>query len=169
MLDEAGMQSTRITASGDLEERRIAELVAAGAPIDLWGVGTELGTSRDSPVVNGVYKLVADRSADGTWRPVAKLSTEKETVGGPKQVYRSYEDGVMSGDFIAGVDEAAAGEPLLAPALRAGEILLSEPLETIRERSTAQVAALPERLRLPARGEAPEPYPVGLSPRLASV
>src|SRR5919198_3229728 len=50
LLDEAGMTETRITASGDLEERRIAALVAAGAPIDLWGVGTELGTSRDSPV-----------------------------------------------------------------------------------------------------------------------
>ena len=58
------MSETRIAASGDLEEVRIAELVAAGAPVDLWGVGTDLGTSRDSPVVNGVYKLVADRRAD---------------------------------------------------------------------------------------------------------
>ena len=54
------MSETRIAASGDLEEHRIAELVGRGRPIDLWGVGTDLGTSRDSPVVNGVYKLVAD-------------------------------------------------------------------------------------------------------------
>ena len=54
LLDEAGMSETRIAASGDLDEDRIAELVAAGAPVDIWGVGTDLGTSRDSPVVNGV-------------------------------------------------------------------------------------------------------------------
>src|SRR5215211_3333724 len=64
MLDDAEMTETQIAASGDLEEGRIAELVAAHAPIDLWGVGTDLGTSRDSPVVNGVYTLVADRGGD---------------------------------------------------------------------------------------------------------
>ena len=70
LLDEAGMRDAVIVASGDLQEHRIAELVAAGAPIDLWGVGTELGTSRDSPVVNGVYKLVADRAdgRGGVWK-----------------------------------------------------------------------------------------------------
>ena len=64
------MRDAVIVASGDLQEHRIAELVAAGAPIDLWGVGTELGTSRDSPVVNGVYKLVADRAdgRGGVWK-----------------------------------------------------------------------------------------------------
>src|SRR3954454_1441094 len=60
LLDEAGLKEAVIVASGDLEEHRIAELCRAGTPIDLWGVGTELGTSRDSPVVNGVYKLVAE-------------------------------------------------------------------------------------------------------------
>ena len=60
LLDGAGMGEARIVASGDLEERRIAELCRAKVPIDLWGVGTDLGTSRDSPVVNGVYKIVAD-------------------------------------------------------------------------------------------------------------
>src|SRR5581483_6465463 len=79
LLDEAGMRDARIAASGDLHEGRIGDLVAAGAPIDLWGVGTELGTSRDSPVVNGVYKLVADRSGAG-WRGVAKRSRDKETL-----------------------------------------------------------------------------------------
>ncbi len=76
LLDEAGMEEARIVASGDLEEGRIAELVAAGAPIDLWGVGTDLGTSRDSPAINGVYKLVADRT-EGEWRGVAKSSVGK--------------------------------------------------------------------------------------------
>src|SRR6476469_5538130 len=103
-LDEAGMPETRIAASGDLQEERIAELVAAGAPIDLWGVGTDLGTSRDSPVVNGVYKLVADRHGEG-WRGVWKHSPDKETVPGPKQVFRRYDGDSMSSDVIAAVDE----------------------------------------------------------------
>ena len=70
LLDEAGMSDATIIVSGDLDECHIAGLVGAGAPVDMWGVGTDLGTSRDSPAVGGVYKLVADR-ADGHWRPGA--------------------------------------------------------------------------------------------------
>ena len=159
------MSETRIAASGDLDEARIAELVAAGAPVDLWGVGTELGTSRDSPVVNGVYKLVADRRAD-RWRGVWKLSPDKQTVPGPKQVFRRYAEGTMSADVIAAADEELEGEALLVPAMREGEVVLRESLERIRERSAAQIAALPERLRRPVAGEATEPYPVSYSERL---
>jgi nicotinate phosphoribosyltransferase len=166
LLDDAGLGETRIAASGDLAEDRIAALVAAGAPIDLWGVGTDLGTSRDSPVVNGVYKLVADMGPDGAWRGVFKLSPDKQTLPGPKQVLRIYEDGVMAGDTIAAVDEPLDGEPLLAPAMRGGERVIEESLEEISARSQAQLAALPERLRRAEPGAEPEPYPVELSPRL---
>src|SRR4051812_41372638 len=69
LLDEAGFGEARIVASGDLEEHKIAEMCRAGTPIDLYGVGTELGTSRDSPVVNGVYKIVADLTGEA-WRGV---------------------------------------------------------------------------------------------------
>jgi nicotinate phosphoribosyltransferase len=165
LLDEAGMSETRITASGDLEEGRIAELVAAGAPVDLWGVGTDLGTSRDSPVVNGVYKLVADRRGEG-WRGVWKHSPDKETVPCPKQVFRRYDGDAMSADVIAGADESLDGEPLLVPAMRDGEPVRRESLEQIRERAATQLAALPERLRRPGGSEAIEPYPVSYSERL---
>jgi nicotinate phosphoribosyltransferase len=165
LLDEAGMSETRIAASGDLDETRIAELVASGAPIDLWGVGTDLGTSRDSPVVNGVYKLVADRRADG-WRGVWKLSPDKETVPGPKQVFRRYDGNVMSADVIAQADEAIDGEALLVPAMRNGEVVHRESLEEIRRRSAAQLEAVPERLRRPGTDDAVEPHPVGYSERL---
>ena len=165
LLDEAGMSETRIAASGDLEENRIAELVAAGAPVDLWGVGTDLGTSRDSPVVNGVYKLVADRRGDG-WRGVWKLSPDKETVPGPKQVFRRYAGGIMRADVIAAADEELEGEALLVPAMRDGVVVRRESLEEIRQRAAAQLTALPERLRHPAAGEAVEPYPVSYSERL---
>ena len=165
-LDEAGMPETRIAASGDLEEERIAKLVAAGAPIDLWGVGTDLGTSRDSPVVNGVYKLVARRQESG-WRGVWKRSADKATVPGPKQVFRRRTpDGTIAGDVIGAADEELEGELLLAPAMRGGEVVRRESLEQIRLRSAAQLAALPERLRRPGRRQADEPYPVSYSERL---
>ena len=163
LLDQAGMAETRITASGDLEEGRIAELVAAGAPIDLWGVGTELGTSRDSPVVNGVYKLAARRT-DGEWEGVWKRSADKATVPGAKQVFRTYVDGQMRGDVIAAADEQLDGVPLLVPAMRVGDLTLEESLDEIRERAAAELTALPEDLRRPE--PAPEPYPVTYSERL---
>jgi nicotinate phosphoribosyltransferase len=168
LLDEAGMESTRIAASGDLEEGRIAELVASGAPIDLWGVGTDLGTSRDSPVVNGVYKLVADRTPDGDWRGVFKSSEAKATLPGPKQVFRTFSGREMAEDVIARADEPLEGEPLLVPAMRGGRTVLSEPLDDIRSRTNAQLAALPARLRDPLRKREPKPYPVRYSDRLAA-
>jgi nicotinate phosphoribosyltransferase len=162
LLDEAGMMEARIVASGDLEESRIAGLCAAEAPIDLWGVGTDLGTSRDSPVVNGVYKIVADLSGDA-WRGVAKLSEQKETVPGAKQVFRQFRDGEMADDVIAAAEEELDGEPLLVPAMRSGEIVLDEDLERMRERTARSLAALPQALR---RGEAGATYPVAYSERL---
>jgi nicotinate phosphoribosyltransferase len=173
ILDEAGMTEALVTASGDLEEGRIAELVAAGAPIDIWGVGTDLGTSRDSPVVNCVYKLVADRRGEpdlpGGWRGVAKRSPEKETLPGPKQVHRRFEGGRMAEDVIAADDEHLDGEPLLVPAMRDGEAVLEETLEEIRERTASQLAALPEELRRASGDERPEPYPVRYSDRLKAL
>jgi len=164
LLDDAGMRDARIAASGDLHEGRIGDLVAAGAPIDLWGVGTDLGTSRDSPVVNGVYKLVANRR-DGKWHGVWKRSADKATVPGPKQVFRSYEGGTIAGDVIGAADERLDGEPLLRPAMRGGEPTVSESLDRIRKRTAAQLAALPAALRRPGRKQ---PYPVHYSERLST-
>ena len=157
LLDEAGMPETRIVASGDLEEGRIAELVAAGAPVDLWGVGTDLGTSRDAPALGGVYKLVA-HEVGGEWRGVAKRSAGKASQPGAKQVWREERDGVMAGDTVGLADEDLPGRPLLVPAMRAGESVLRESLEEMRERASSELAALPARQ---------EPYPVELSTRLS--
>ena len=109
LLDDAGMPDARIVASGDLDERRITALVAAGAPIDVWGVGTDLGTSRDSPAVGGVFKLVADRPEASAWRPVAKRSQAKATLPGPKQVFRRTRNGTMVEDVLAVADESLEG------------------------------------------------------------
>src|SRR4051812_37961906 len=168
LLDEAGMTETRIAASGDLNEARIASLVDAGAPIDLWGVGTDLGTSRDSPVVNGVYKLVA-RHRGGEWQGVWKRSADKATIPGPKQVFRSYSGGTLAGDVIAAADEEREGEPLLRPAMRGGEIAGAESLAEIRDRTEAQLDALPEELRRPAAESAANAYPARYSSRLRTL
>jgi len=166
LLHEAGMADASIAASGDLNEGRIAELVAAEAPIDLWGVGTDLGTSRDSPVLNGVYKLVATRR-DTEWHGVWKRSAEKATIPGAKQVFRTREGETMTGDVIAAADEELDGEPLLRPVMRNGEPTAPESLTEIRERTAAQLAALPEGLRRPrAEGAA---YPVRYSDRLSAL
>jgi nicotinate phosphoribosyltransferase len=160
LLDEAGMVRARIVASGDLEERAIAALVAAGAPIDTFGVGTDLGTSRDSPVVNGVYKLVAHYRG-GRWLGLRKRSPAKATVPGAKQVFRVYRGGVMAGDTIALHDERPPGEALLVPFIRAGTLLRRDPLGRMRKRAESQLAALPQAL---LGDERSSPYPVEYSP-----
>ena len=166
LLDEAGMSDATIIVSGDLDERQIAALVGARAPVDTWGVGTDLGTSRDSPAVGGVYKLVADR-ADGQWRAVAKRSPAKATLAGPKQVFRTIAAGVMREDVLALSTERLLGRPLLAPAMRDGRLELDDSLTTLRARAASELQTLPAPLRqlVPAA----ESYPVVLSGRLADL
>jgi len=164
LLDEAGMTETEIIVSGDLEEVRIGELIASGAPIDRFGVGTDLGTSRDSPVVNGVYKLVADADPDGGWRGVRKLSADKATLPGPKQVFRRLRDAELAGDVVAGADEAVEGEALLVPFMEDGEIVRTESMEQMRTRTDASLRSLPKHLRPPE--PAGSEYPVQISERL---
>jgi nicotinate phosphoribosyltransferase len=156
LLDAAGMEDAQIGVSGDLDERQIAELVAAGAPVDVWGVGTDLGTSRDSPAVGGVYKLVADRSG-GRWRPVAKRSPDKATLPGAKQVFRHVACGAMFEDVLAVDGEALLGRPLLEPVMHNGRAVLHDSLGDLRARAAAELRALPRFA----------PYAVVLSDRLA--
>ena len=83
ILDHAGLRQAKIFASGGLDEHEVAELVRAGAPVDAFGIGTQMGVSADAPYVDTVYKLV---EYDG--RPVLKLSPAKATAPGAKQVWR---------------------------------------------------------------------------------
>ena len=162
LLDEAGMYEAGIVASGDLEEGQIARLTAAGAPIDSFGVGTDLGTSRDSPVVNGIYKLVAHQ-VGGRWRDVRKRSPEKATVPGAKQVFRDYAAGEMRGDVIARIEERFPGRPLLVPVVRDGVLVGKETIEGMSDRARAELEALPPGLAdLDGEGEN---YPVSYSAR----
>jgi nicotinate phosphoribosyltransferase len=166
VLDDGGLAGTQIFASGDLDEFRIAEILATGAPIDAFGVGTQLGTSADAPALGGVYKLVDDDRG-----PKIKLSTGKATLPGKKQVYRVSVDGANHHDVIALDGEEIAygpsemGRPLLAPIMRDGRRLQPrEPLDVIRARCREAIAALPQRLR-EFHGHI-EPFPVLRSPGL---
>ena len=130
-------------ASGDLNEDKIAELVSAGAPIDSFGVGTELATSADAPTMGIVYKLVEIES-HGVTRPVAKTSPAKRTLPGAKQLFRYPEY-----DLLALHDECAAGsEALLKPCIIAGErVCPPEPASRTRERTMAALNPWPEKNR----------------------
>ncbi len=117
ILDDAGMSDTKIFASGDLNEYRIRELINRGARIDSFGVGTELATSYDAPALSGVYKLAA-LEKNGQFSMRIKLSHDKETYPGPKQVWRfSDETGRYTHDLIALADEA---RPCFRDGLRDG-------------------------------------------------
>ncbi|HMV47501.1 MAG TPA: nicotinate phosphoribosyltransferase [Blastocatellia bacterium] len=165
ILDEAGMTETRILASNDLDEYKIADLLAAEAPVDLFGVGTELSTSRDAPALGGVYKLVEVEFADRI-EPKMKLSREKATYPYRKQVWRNRDaEGNFAGDIIAMAAETELrGEPLLKPTMRNGQLLEPSPtLTEIQQHAKQQLEALPPRYKAIRDADV---YPVRFSDHL---
>lgn len=162
-LDAAGLERVRILASGGLDEHRIAELIAAGAPIDGFGVGTDLVVSRDCPTLDFAYKLVAYDD-----QPRLKGSTGKATLPGRKQIFRRWQGEVMAGDTIATEDERHDGEALLQPVMRDGQRMQpAQSLEALRARAQAQRQALPADLRTPDPPHSH--YPVAVSDALQAL
>ena len=144
ILDEAGLRDAKIMATGDLNEYKIIELVAAGAPLDAFGVGTELATSSDLPSLGVVYKLVELDSASGR-RYTAKFSEDKRTVPGAKQVFR-YHDHDMVG--LASEWGEPGSEALLRPTIINGRLAASLPdVHASREYATACLDRLPTACR----------------------
>jgi nicotinate phosphoribosyltransferase len=161
LLDDNGLGYVRILASGSYDEHRIAQVLAAGAQIDSFAVGTKMGVSADAPYFDIAYKLVKYAA-----RPVMKLSTGKVTLVDKKQVYRYYDgQGKMDRDVIALRDEAVAGaEPRLFPVMRRGEIIRPQPdLNDSRKYFQDQIARLPEPYKA---FQEPPSYPVALGPGL---
>ena len=149
ILDAAGLQDTRIFATGELDEWRIAEIVAAGAPVDAFGVGTALSTSSDAPALGGVYKLVEIERA-GALTGIMKFSPGKHTLPGRKQVWRVVRDGAAVKDVIALADEAgpSGGRPLLTRVMKDGRRDgPPQPIHELRAYCRAAVAELPDDLR----------------------
>ena len=155
-LDEAGCADVRVIASGGLDEHQIAALLAGGAPIDGFGVGSDLGVSGDAPVLDTVYKLV---EFDG--RLVRKRSAGKETWPGAKQVWRRPD---WSGDVLALADEGPPDDgalPLLVEVMSGGARTPAgrEGLEEAAGRFALEWGTLPERAR-----QLDQPQPLGVSP-----
>ncbi|MBV9674744.1 MAG: nicotinate phosphoribosyltransferase [Acidobacteriaceae bacterium] len=163
ILDSAGLQTAKIFATNDLDEYRVRELVRAGAPIDAFGIGTQLATSADAPALSAVYKLV-ELKHENTLRYAAKFSVDKSTLPGAKQVYR-YGDH----DLVALGTECGGwkGEPLVRPVLIAGEPLEALPeTSKIRTHSQEAVGVLPKEL---LSLDEVSPYRVEVSPHLTEL
>ncbi len=144
ILNDAGLSEAKIMATGDLNEYKILELVASGAPIDAFGVGTDLATSSDAPSIGVVYKIVELESASGR-RYTAKFSEDKHTIPGAKQVFR-FDDH----DLIALASECAdaSSEALLRPVIVGGRVVQPLPdAAAAREYAAASLRRLPTACR----------------------
>ena len=164
VLDRAGLPEVTILASGNLDEHAVRALVASGAPIDSFGVGTNMTTSSDAPYLDAVYKL---QEYAGVAR--RKRSAAKSTWPGRKQVWRRRDgDGLFCGDVVALEDESCQGQPLLQPVMRGGRrAAAGATLEQARSACRQQLASLPPallKLEPPA-----QPYPVEISPGLRAL
>jgi nicotinate phosphoribosyltransferase len=174
LLDVAGYRSTKIMASGDLNETTIDELLSRSAPIDLFGVGTELSTSRDDPALDGSYKLVAIKIRSNSKEKYElsyrqKLSPGKHTYPGPKQVFRILRGGKIERDLLTlEGDTIDAGRPLLIQYINQGQLVTTLPsLIDIQAECKEQLKTLPDSyLDL---GPEPQISPVVISDKLKQI
>ncbi len=162
ILDAAGLRRVTIFASGNLDEYRLADLAAKGAPIDGYGVGTRMNTAADAPYLDCAYKL---QEYAGIGR--RKVSEGKATWPGRKQVYRTFRDGIPAGDILTVEGDEHEGTPLIVKVMEKGKRLGQAPsIEEIRARAVEGLAALPPALR--ALETAP-PYPVKVATALKAL
>jgi nicotinate phosphoribosyltransferase len=191
LLDSAGYVNTKIMASGNLNEYVIQDLINKNAPIDFFGVGTELTTSADDPTMDGVYKLVAlkirsrlpspssstkvkgysrDRQEKILYR--MKASPGRKTLPGPKQVYRFLDSsGQLKTDILALEDEYFENSiPLQKKVLDNGQLVHENILPSIREIQryhSEQMSLLHSESK--DLDFIPQKFPVILSDRLQSL
>ncbi len=163
ILDDAGLHTIGIFASGNLDEDKIAGLLSAGAPISGFGVGTDMGVSRDVPALDMAYKLV-----EYAGRGRLKLSAGKAVLPGRKQVFRIERNGLADHDVLGLHDEPAGGRPLLQQVMKHGTRLPEGRVDL----DDARAYAARERGRLPAGirsiEQAKPPYHVDIGPVLAA-
>lgn len=174
LLDKEGYNSTKIMVTGDLNEYIIRDLKNKKAPIDCFGVGTELTTSRDEPSLNGVYKLVAIKQyskAANKYESFYKMKTSVNKISYPcpKQVFRFEKNNCFIKDLITLEDEKIENaNPLLFQYIKDGQIIQKLPdLFEIKKYHQKQIASLHERLKKINHLEVK--YPVLLSRKLKKV
>jgi nicotinate phosphoribosyltransferase len=154
-LDRLGATDTRIVVTSDLDEHAIAAL--ASAPVDAYGVGTQLVTGSGHPTCGFVYKLVAREGEDGVMVSVAKLSKDKGSVGGRKFALRRRSPAGVAQAEVVGIGEPPVDDgddrALLVPLVRDGKVVGRESLESARERHVMARAELPMAAQMMSRGE----------------
>jgi nicotinate phosphoribosyltransferase len=163
IFDDANLPGVKVFGSGGLDEYDLAELAAADAPFDSYGVGTRMGTSADAPWMDMAYKLVEYDHA-----PVLKLSTGKASSPGRKQIFRMRNgSGNLVQDTIGLRDEQIAGEPLLQQAMHNGRrTARTQSLSESGKLFSSDFAALPESFKSLRN---PPQYPVETSQKLADL
>ena len=146
-LDQEDLRQVKIIASGNLNEYKILDLVKAKAPIDIFGVGTDMATSRDYPALDLTYKLVETEDLKGAIRCKAKRSQGKTTIPGRKQIFREFTaKGRIGQDFIGSFSEIPPKntKPVLEPVLRNGKLVKKLPsLAEIRASFQEKLQTLP--------------------------
>ncbi|MBO4677606.1 MAG: nicotinate phosphoribosyltransferase [Oscillospiraceae bacterium] len=191
MLDEAGLENCRISASNALDERLISDLLMQGACIDSFGVGERMITASSAPVFGGVYKLAAVEDQEGTIIPKIKISENTAKITNPhfKKVYRLFdrETGKALADQICVWDEEIddsqpltifdplavwktkkltnfVARELLKPIFKDGKLVYQKPsLTEIRSYCASQVELLWDEVK---RFQNPHNYYVDLSEKL---
>ncbi len=188
LLDNAGLSSTKIMASNELDEHIIKDLKYQGAKIDIWGVGTSLATGKGQGALDGVYKLSCLKSDNGQWRPTLKISEQLEKISNPgilnirrffteqgniaDMIFDSLQETAKEPTLVHPIDQTKkkrilgkiAYKDLLNPIFRAGKRVYDlPPLVAIQKRAKEEIAAFhPSIMRLLY----PNPYFVGLEQNL---
>ncbi|GHJ36540.1 nicotinate phosphoribosyltransferase [Streptomyces sp. TS71-3] len=157
-LDELGATGTRIVVTSDLDEYAIASLAAA--PVDAYGVGTQLVTGSGHPTCSMVYKLVARAESGDAAAPLVPVAKKalggKTSIGGRKWAARRLDaDGVAEAEVVGTgpVPEELADRQLLVHLVKAGQVVAREPLDVVRDRHAAARANLPLSATQLSRGE----------------
>jgi len=166
ILDDNDLGYVKIFVSGDLDEYRIDELLREGAKIDSFGAGTKMGTSSDRPYIDVIYKLCETMNMSNVYAPIMKLSLDKVTLPGRKQVYR-YKD--SNGNYVRDVialdsEKLLDAEPLLVKVMSEGKMTYTLPsLNQIIDFAANNLAMLPEKYKAFTNAEV---YIVELSQKL---
>jgi len=147
ILDQNGCNNVIIVASSDLNEYKIKEIIDKNAPIDAFGIGTELVTSRDDPTIAAVYKLTEYKGI-----PRIKISEGKLTYPGKKQIYRTFDkNGIFKEDILTLDNETPPlnSEALLFPILKKGKLVSELPeLKEIQQDYLNNINKLPEDFKV---------------------
>ena len=167
-LDTNGLIDVIILASGNLDEYRIKELIDKKAPIDAFGVGTNMGTSSDFPFCDVIYKLVEIRDSRNNFIPVMKFSEGKLTYPLRKQIFRKFSaKGVMKQDFLVSASESVRAKAILKKVMNKGEIIQHrEDVFVQRRKLKKKLEGLPSELKSIDSGFE---YPVSFSVKLSKV